>query len=80
MDFTNLNKACPKDSYPFPNIDHLMDSTSGFGVLSFKDTFTGYNQISMHPNDEDKIAFVTDDGIYCYRVMPFELKNAGVTY
>ena len=80
VDFTDLNKACPKDSYPLPNIDALMDSASGCKVLSFLDAFSGYNQIKMHPRDENKTAFMTETSSYCYKVMPFGLKNAGATY
>ena len=80
VDFTDLNKACPKDSYPLPSIDALVDSASDSKVLSFLDAFSGYNQIKMHPRDESKIAFMTDTCSYCYKVMPFGLKNAGATY
>ena len=80
IDYTDLNKACPKDSYPLPSIDGMVDVASGFRFLSFLDAYSGYNQIPMHPLDEDKIAFITLMGNYCYRVMPFRLKNAGATY
>jgi len=80
VDFTNLNKACPKDSYPLPNIDALVDSASGCRLLSFLDAFSGYNQIMMHPRDECKTAFMTESSCYCYKAMPFGLKNAGATY
>jgi len=80
VDFTDLNKACPKDSYPLPSIDALVDSASGCKVLSFLDVFSGYNQIKMHPRDESKTAFMTETSSYCYKVMPFGLKNAGATY
>jgi hypothetical protein len=80
VDFTDLNKACPKDSFPLPHIDALVDSTSGYGLLSFMDAFSGYNQILMHLKDQEKTAFITDRGLYCYKVMPFSLKNAGATY
>ncbi|XP_016164422.1 uncharacterized protein LOC107606933 [Arachis ipaensis] len=80
VNFTNLNKACPNDSYLLPNIDKLVDDTSGYQVLSFMDAYSGYNQIQMHPDDEEKIAFVTDQGNFCYKVMPFRLKNARATY
>jgi hypothetical protein len=80
VDFTDLNKACPKDSFPLPRIDALVDSTSGYKLLSFMDAFSWYNQILMHPEDREKIAFITDRGLYCYKVMPFGLKNAGATY
>jgi hypothetical protein len=80
VDFTDLNKACPKDSFPLPRIDALVDSTSGCGLLSFMDAFSRYNQILMHPHDREKTAFITDRGLYCYKVMPFSLKNVGATY
>nr|KYP39411.1 Transposon Ty3-I Gag-Pol polyprotein [Cajanus cajan] len=79
-DFTDLNKAFPKDSYPLPNIDCLVDSASGYELLSFMDAYSGYNQIRMHPADEDKTAFIADQATCCYKVMPFSLKNAGATY
>jgi len=80
VDFTDLNKACPKDSYPLPSIDALVDSASGCKMLSFLDAFSGYNQIKMHPRDESKTTFMTETCNYCYKVMPFGLKNAGATY
>jgi len=80
VDFTDLNKACLKNSYPLPSIDALVDSASGCKLLSFLDAFSGYNQIKMHPRDERKIAFMTELSCYCYKVMPFGLKNAGDTY
>ena len=80
IDFKKLNKVCPKDSYPLPRIDQLVDATSGHELLTFIDAFSGYNQIKMAPKDEKQIAFITDRGLFCYRVMPFGLKNAGVTY
>ncbi|XP_019180204.1 PREDICTED: uncharacterized protein LOC109175395 [Ipomoea nil] len=80
VDYTDLNKACPKDPFPLLRIDQLVDETAGSALLSFMDAFTGYHQIFMHPADEEKTAFLTPDGVYCYRVMPFGLKNAGATY
>ena len=80
IDFTDINKACPKDSFPLPKIDLIVDATVGHELLSFMDAFSGYNQISMDPNDQEKTSFVTAQGTYCYRVMPFGLKNAGATY
>ncbi|XP_072071627.1 uncharacterized protein [Arachis hypogaea] len=76
----DLNKACPKDAFPLPNIDGLVDAASGHRYLSFMDAYSGYNQIPMHQPDEEKTAFITPDGTYCYTVMPFGLKNAGATY
>jgi len=79
-DYTDLNKACPKDSYPLPNIDKLVDNAAGYKYLSFMDAYSGYNQIPMYPDDEEKIAFITEKGVFCYKMMPFGLKNAGATY
>ena len=80
IDFTDINEAWPKDSFPLPRIDLIVDATAGHELLSFKDALSGYNQISMDPNDQEKTSFVTAQGTYCYRVMPFGLKNAGATY
>ena len=80
VDFTDPNKACPKDSFPFPRIDQLVDSTAEHKLLMFMDAFSGYNQIKMDEEDREKTAFITSQGLYCYKVMPFELKNAGATY
>jgi hypothetical protein len=80
VDFTDLNKACLKNSFPLPRIDLLVDSTSGHELLSFMDAFSGYNQIYMEEADQEKTAFITDRGLYCYKMMPFGLKNAGATY
>ncbi|KAK8968369.1 hypothetical protein KSP40_PGU008776 [Platanthera guangdongensis] len=80
IDFSLLNKACPKDCYPLPRIDALVDSAVGFSVMSFLDAFSGYHQIRMHPPDIKDVSFITGDGCYCYKMMPFGLKNAGATY
>ena len=80
IDFTDLNRACPKDSFPLPRIDLIVDAIAGHELLSFMDAFSGYKQISMDPDDQEKTSFVTGQGTYCYRVMPFGLKNAGATY
>ena len=80
IDFTNLNKTCPKDSYPLPRVNVLVNSTARHQLLSFMDAFLGYNQIQMHEHDQEKTSFVTSQGLFCYRVMPFGLKNADVTY
>ncbi|KAL2241784.1 UNVERIFIED_CONTAM: Retrovirus-related Pol polyprotein from transposon opus [Sesamum indicum] len=79
-DFTDLNKACPKDPYPLPRIDILVDSTAGYKIFSMMDAYQGYHQIYMATEDRIKTSFVTDRGIFCYNVMPFGLKNAGATY
>ena len=80
VNFTDLNKACPKDSYPLPRIDTLVDSTARHQLLSFMDAFSGYNQIRMDESDQEKTSFVTSQGLFCYKVMPFGLKNARATY
>jgi len=80
VDYTDLNKACPRDAYPLPNIDRLVDGAAGNKVLSFLDAYSGYNQIPMAVSDMHKTAFITDDANYFYRIMPFGLKNAGATY
>ena len=80
VDFTDLNKACPKDSYPLPRIDQLVDSTASHKLLSFMDAFSRYNQIRMDEADQEKTSFVTSQGLFCYEVMPFGLKNAGAIY
>ena len=80
MDYTDLNDACPKDRFPLPRIDQIVDASAGHGMLSFLDTFSGYHQIPMHPPDAEKTSFITPHGLYCYNLMPFGLKNAGATY
>ena len=80
IDFTDVNRAYPKDSFPLSQIDLIIDATSCHELLSFMDAFSGYNQISTDPDDQEKTSFVTGQGTYCYRVMPFGLKNAGATY
>jgi len=79
-DFTDLNKACPKDAYPLPSIDRIMDGASGHNFLSFLDAYSGYNQIPMYGPDRPKTAFITDQANFCYEVMPYDLKNVGATY
>ncbi|KAL6321930.1 hypothetical protein AAG906_035834 [Vitis piasezkii] len=80
VDFRDLNKVSPKDDFPLPHIDLLVDSTTGHSMLSFMDGFSGYNQILMALEDMEKTTFITEWGTYCYKVMPFGLKNAGATY
>lgn len=80
IDFTNVNDACPKDSFPLSRIDQLVDATAGHKLLSFLDAYSGYNQIPMYPPDQEHTTFITDRGLYCYTAMPFGLKNAGATY
>ena len=80
VDFADLNKACPKDSYPLPRADVLVDSTAQHQLLSFINAFLGYNQIRMDEVDQEKTSFVTSQGLFCYKVMSFGLKNAGTAY
>ena len=79
-DFTDLNKACPKDPFPMPQIDQLVDATVGHPWISFLDIFQGYHQIPLALNDQEMTAFVTPIGNYHYKVMLFVLKNAKSTY
>lgn len=80
VDFTDLNKACPMESFLMTRIDQLVDATVIHELLSFIDAYSGYNRIPMYGSDEDHSAFLTDRGLYCYTIMPFSLKNAGSTY
>lgn len=80
INFPNFNDACPKDCFPLPRIDQLVDATAGHELLSFMDTYSGHNQIAMHVPDQESTSFITKLGLYCYRVMSFQLKNAGATY
>ena len=80
VDFKNLNKVCPKDEFPLPNMDLLMDSVAGSIMFSFMNGFSGYNQIKMAPKDAEKTTFRTPMGNLYYIVMPFRLKNASATY
>ncbi|KAL0372528.1 UNVERIFIED_CONTAM: Transposon Tf2-12 polyprotein [Sesamum calycinum] len=76
----DLNNACLKDDFPLPIVELMIDATTGHKALSFMDGSSGYNQIRLAPADEELTAFRTPKGIYCYKVMPFGLKNAGATY
>ncbi|GJZ57297.1 reverse transcriptase domain-containing protein [Tanacetum coccineum] len=80
VDFKDLNKACPKDGYPLPEIDWKVESLCGFPFKCFLDAYKGYHQIQMAEEDEEKTAFITNQGIFCYTKMPFGLRNAGATY
>ena len=70
----------PKDDFPLPYIDVLVDNMAGSALMSFMDSFMGYNQIKMVSKDMTKITFTTEWGIYCYTIMLIQLKNAGATY
>src|SRR3954467_15420540 len=80
VDYTNVNRACPKDAYPLPYIDRLVDNSADYKLLSFMDAYSGYNQIPMARSDKQCTAFMTESGNYYYNVMPFGLKNVGSTY
>jgi hypothetical protein len=80
VDYTSLNKHCPKDPFPLPRTDQIIDSTAGCARLSFLDAYSGYNQIKLKKEDEEKTTFITPYDVFCYQVMPFGLKNAGATY
>lgn len=77
VDFTDLNKACPKDDFPLSRIDQIVDSTSGSGRLSFLDAYSGYHQVWMADDDEPRTSFITPFGTYCFIWKPFGLRNAG---
>ena len=80
VDFTDLNKACPKDPFSMPKIDQLVNATVDYPRMSFLDAFQGYHQIPLALDDQEKTVFVTPIGNYHYKVMPFGLKNVGSTY
>jgi hypothetical protein len=80
IDFTNLNKACPKDNFPLPRIDKIIDSAAGCEVMSLLDCFSGYHQIYMKEEDKASTNFIRPFGTYCFIRMPEGLKNAGSTF
>ena len=80
VDFTNLNRACPKDPFPMPKIDQLVDATYGHPRMIFLDAFQAYHQIALATEDQEKTTFIFPDANYHYTMMPFGLKNAGATY
>ena len=80
VNYTDLNQAYPKDEFPLPNIDMLVDNSADYKILSFMDAYSSYNKIPMVVSDKHCIAFMTSSGNYYYNVIPFGLKNAGVTY
>ncbi|GAA0185773.1 hypothetical protein LIER_33061 [Lithospermum erythrorhizon] len=77
MDFTNLNKVCPKDYYPLPCLGRLVDGSADYKVFDFLDASRGYHQILLEEENQEKMTFITEYGLYCWKVMPFGLKNAG---
>jgi hypothetical protein len=75
IDYTNLNKHCPKDPFLLSRIDQVVDSMAGSVLLCFLYCYLGYHQIALHPDDEDKPTFITPHDVYCYKVMTFGLKT-----
>jgi hypothetical protein len=80
VDYTDLNKHCPKDPFGLPRIDQVIDSTVGCDLLCFLGCYSGYHQIAIKEEDQEKTVFITPFGAYCYTTMSFGLKNAGATY
>ena len=80
IDFTDLNKACPKDDFPLPRIDKIIDDAANSQLISLLDCFSGYHQIWMRTEDEEKTSFITPFGTYCFVRMPEDLKNAGQSF
>jgi hypothetical protein len=80
IDYISFNKACPKDPFPLSRIDQIMDSSSGCDLLCFLDAYSGFHQIPMSRGDEENIAFITVDGLFCHVSMPYGLKNALPTF
>jgi hypothetical protein len=80
IDFTDLNKTCPKDEFPLPRIDYLVDAAASSELMSLLDCYSGYHQIWMKKEDEPKTGFITPSGTYCYLRMPEGLKNAGGSF
>jgi hypothetical protein len=80
VDYTSLNKACPKVPFPLPRIDQIVDSTAGCELLCFLDAYSGYHQINMKESDQLATSFITPFGMFLYVMIPFGLRNAGATY
>ena len=75
IDFMDLSRASPKDSFPLPHINQIVSAMVGHKLLSFLDAFSRYNQILMHPIDEEKMSFISKRNTYCYKRMPFEMRS-----
>jgi hypothetical protein len=80
VDYRDINKACPKDNFPTPFVDHIVDDCTGSEIFSLMDGFSGYNQINIAPEDQQKTAFICPWGTFSYRKLPFGLKKAGATF
>ena len=80
VDYTDLNKHCPKDPFSLPRVDEVVDSIAGYELLSFLDCYSGYHLISLKEEDQIKTSFIMPFAAYCYKTMSFRLKNADATY
>lgn len=80
IEYTNLNDACPMDHFPLPRIEQMVDAIAGYKRLSFMDAYRSYHQIALAKEDQEKMAFISPRGTYCYNVIPFALKNARATF
>jgi hypothetical protein len=80
VDYTDLNKHCPKDPFGLPRIDQVIDSTAGCDLLCFLDCYSGYHQIAMKEEDQEKTALITLFGAYGYTTLLFGFRNTGATY
>jgi hypothetical protein len=80
VDYQDINKACPKDNFPTPFVDQIVDDCAGSEIFSLMDGFSGYNQINIAPEDQHKTDFICPWGTFAYRKLPFGLKNAGATF
>ena len=78
--FKDLTKACPKDPFPLPRIDQIIDATATHNSLFFLDAYSGYHQIKMKESDQTATAFITPSGPFCFNIMTFGIKNTGTTY
>ena len=80
INLKKVNAATIRDHYPLPITDHVIERVAGAEAYSFLDGFSGYNQISIDPKDQHKMAFASERGTFAYRVMPFGLTNAPSTF
>jgi hypothetical protein len=80
VDYRDINKACPKDNFPTPFIEQIVDDCAGSEIFSLMDGFSGYNQINITPEDQHKTAFICPCGTFAYRKLPLGLKNVGMMF
>jgi len=76
VNYRDVNQACPKENYPTPSIDQIIDECTGCEIFSFVDGFFRYNQINIHPLYQSKFAFICPSATFAYPKLPFSLKNA----